>query len=68
MNKSAVEVKQEVEMHLAEKEVIEGLLPSNLVIGPFYINTENVRQGLSKKRKALGRLSIRVYLLCSLFA
>ena len=54
MNKSAVEVKQEVEMHLAEKEVIEGLLPSNIVIGPFCINTENVRQGLSKKRKALG--------------
>ena len=55
MNKSAVEVKQEVEMHLAEKEVIEALLPSNIVIGPFYINTENVRQGLSKKRKALGK-------------
>ena len=28
-------------------------MPSNITIGPFFINTENVRQGLSKKRKAL---------------
>lgn len=41
-------------MHSKEKEIIEGLLPSNIVIGPFWINTENVRQALSKKRKALG--------------
>jgi dynein heavy chain len=52
-NHSAAEVKAEVEMHLKEKEIIEGLLPSNIIIGPFWINTENVRQNLSKKRKAL---------------
>ena len=43
-NHSAAEVKQEVEMHLEEKAVIEEILPSNITIGPFYINTENVRQ------------------------
>ena len=52
-NHSAAEVKQEVEFHLKEKEIIEAVLPSNIVIGPFWVNTENVRQALAKKRKAL---------------
>ena len=54
LNKNATEVKQEVEMQLAEKDVLEALLPSSIIIGPFYVSTESVRQGLSKKRKALG--------------
>ncbi|KAK2152282.1 hypothetical protein LSH36_335g03002 [Paralvinella palmiformis] len=52
-NHSAAEVKQEVESHLKEKEIIEAILPSSIVIGPFWVNTENVRQALAKKRKAL---------------
>ena len=52
-NHSAAEVKAEVEMHLEKKEVLEGLLPNSIVIGPFFINTDNVRQALSKKRKKL---------------
>lgn len=40
-------------MHLEEKEVLEATIPGNIVIGPFWINTESVRQALSKKRKAL---------------
>jgi hypothetical protein len=28
-------------------------IPSSIVIGPFHVLTENVRQALSKKRKAL---------------
>lgn len=50
---TAAEVKKEVEMHLEEKEKLEVIIPSNIIIGPFYINTENTRQALSKKRKAL---------------
>jgi dynein heavy chain len=50
---TAAEVKREVEMHLEEKEKLEATIPSNITIGPFYINTENTRQALSKKRKAL---------------
>ena len=46
-------MKQEVESHLQEKEILESVIPSNIVIGPFWVNTENVRQALSKKRKAL---------------
>ena len=38
---------------MQEKEVLESVIPSNIVIGPFWVNTENVRQALSKKRKAL---------------
>jgi len=41
-------------MHLAEKERLEATMPSSIVVGAFWINTENVRQSLAKKRKALG--------------
>ena len=52
-NHTAQEVKAEVEMHLQEKEIIEATIPSNLIIGPFWVNTDSVRQNLSKKRKNL---------------
>ena len=47
------EVKKEVEQQLAEKERIEKSLPSSIVIGPFVVRVEAVRQALSNKRKAL---------------
>ncbi|XP_030840434.1 dynein heavy chain 1, axonemal isoform X1 [Strongylocentrotus purpuratus] len=50
---SASEVKKEIEMHLDRKEFLENTIPSNIMIGPFFISTENVRQALSKKRKAM---------------
>ncbi|XP_045153350.1 dynein axonemal heavy chain 1 [Echinops telfairi] len=50
---TAEEVRQVVLTHLQEKDVLDTSLPSNLVIGPFFINVENVKQSLSKKRKAL---------------
>ena len=46
-------MKAEVEMHLRMKEIIEQTIPSNIIIGPFWVNTENVRQALAKKRKTL---------------
>ncbi|KAM9758655.1 dynein axonemal heavy chain 1 [Menidia menidia] len=49
----AQEVKTEVEQHLAEREKLEQCLPSSIVIGPFFVRTEAVRQSLIKKRKAL---------------
>jgi len=52
-NPTAVDIKAEVEVHLKNKDIIENTLPSSIVIGPFYVNTEGVRQGLSKKRKAI---------------
>lgn len=50
---SAEEVKAEVEMHLKEKDILEAIVPSSIIIGPFFINTEGTRQALGKKRKAL---------------
>ena len=50
---SAAEVKREIETHLVQKEVLENIIPSSIMIGPFYISTDSVRQNLSKKRKAL---------------
>lgn len=47
------EVKKEVEQHLKEKDRIENSLPSSIVIGPFIVRVEAVRQALSNKRKAL---------------
>ncbi|NXX96308.1 DYH1 protein, partial [Centropus bengalensis] len=49
----AQEVKNIVNMHLAEKENLYNTLPSSIVIGPFHINTEDVKQNLCKKYKAL---------------
>ncbi|MGH0183081.1 UNVERIFIED_CONTAM: hypothetical protein FKN15_013335 [Acipenser sinensis] len=47
------DVKKDVYMHLAEKELLDNTLPSSIIIGPFLVNVDTVRQGLSKKRKAL---------------
>lgn len=50
---TAAQVKAEVDMHLAEKEKLENSIPSSIVVGAFWVSTENVRQTLAKKRKAL---------------
>ncbi len=55
-----MEVKQEIEKHLAEKEILENSIPSMIVIGPFQINTETVRQKLASKRKALANQVIEL--------
>ncbi|XP_048578532.1 dynein axonemal heavy chain 1-like isoform X2 [Nematostella vectensis] len=50
---TAAEVKQEIERHLKDKEVLENTLPSSIVIGPYWVLTESIRKNLAKKRKAL---------------
>ncbi|KAL1791608.1 dynein heavy chain 1, axonemal, partial [Sigmodon hispidus] len=50
---SAEEVQEVVITHLKEKEILDNSLPSSIIIGPFCINVDNVKQSLSKKRKAL---------------
>ncbi|XP_076603478.1 dynein axonemal heavy chain 1 [Chaetodon auriga] len=47
------EVKKEVERHLKDKERLEHSLPSSIIIGPFSVRVEAVRQALSNKCKAL---------------
>ncbi|XP_062056155.1 dynein axonemal heavy chain 1 [Lepus europaeus] len=50
---SAQEVREVVLNHLKEKDILDNCLPSSIVIGPFYINVNNVKKSLSKKLKAL---------------
>lgn len=52
------EVKKEVEQHLKEKEILENSLPPSIVIGPFFVRVEAVRQALSKKRKSLANAMV----------
>ncbi|KAM9362199.1 LOW QUALITY PROTEIN: dynein axonemal heavy chain 1 [Symphorus nematophorus] len=49
------ELKKEVEQHLKDKERLENSLPSSIVIGPFIVRVEPVRQALSNKREALAK-------------
>ncbi|NXR16043.1 DYH1 protein, partial [Semnornis frantzii] len=50
---SAQEVKSIVNLQLSEKENLFNALPSSIVIGPFHVNVEGVKQRLSKKYEAL---------------
>lgn len=50
--KTPADIKADIEALLVEKDVLEGVVPSSIVIGAFLVNTEGVRQSLSKKKKA----------------
>lgn len=52
-NQNAVEIKAEIEKQMEEKDMVEQVIPSSIIIGPFHVNTEPVRQNLIKKCKAL---------------
>ncbi|XP_076846923.1 dynein axonemal heavy chain 1 isoform X2 [Brachyhypopomus gauderio] len=52
-NATPLEVKREVLVHLKEKETLEQMIPSSIVIGPFMVSVEIVRQNLSEKRRSL---------------
>ena len=51
--KTVNQIRAEIDVQLKEKENIEKTLPQNIVIGPFYVNCDTIRQALSKKRKEL---------------
>uniref|UniRef100_A0A3Q3E168 Dynein, axonemal, heavy chain 1 n=1 Tax=Labrus bergylta TaxID=56723 RepID=A0A3Q3E168_9LABR len=46
-------VKREVEQHLKDQELIKYTLPASIVIGPFVVRVEAVRQALANKKKSL---------------
>ncbi|XP_063674391.1 dynein axonemal heavy chain 1-like isoform X3 [Bolinopsis microptera] len=52
---SAYDVKREIEIHQQEKESLEADIPSSIVIGPFWINCDTVRNFLVKKRRELAK-------------
>lgn len=50
---SAQEVMTIVNTYLSEMENLDNSLPSSVIIGPFHVSVEGVKQNLSKKYKAL---------------
>lgn len=42
-----------VSTYLSEKETLDHLLPSSIIIGPFQVRIEHIRHDLSDKHKAL---------------
>ena len=52
---SAYDVKREIEMHQKQKEQLEADIPNSIVIGPFWINCDTVRNFLVKKRRELAK-------------
>lgn len=57
---TALEIKDVVDQQLKQRDDLEDELPSFIIIGPFYIITDTVRQNLSKKRKALANACIEM--------
>lgn len=49
-NHSASEVKDEVNYHLKQGDILEETIPASIVIGPFFVNTDYVKQFLIQKR------------------
>ena len=51
--KSIEEYRNEIQMHLREKDLLEKTIPNSIVIGPYFIFAQKLRDALSNKRKAL---------------
>ncbi|XP_023791251.1 dynein heavy chain 1, axonemal [Cyanistes caeruleus] len=47
------EVMKIVSMYMSEKETLDHILPSSIIIGPFQVMIEHIRHNLSDKHKAL---------------
>ncbi|KTF88877.1 hypothetical protein cypCar_00027703 [Cyprinus carpio] len=65
-NQTVQEVKQEVLEHLREMELLNQSIPSAIIIGPFKVSVEAIRQSLVKKHRALAsavldRLALRLH-------
>ena len=51
--KSIEEYRNEISMHTREKDKLEKNIPVSIIIGPYYIFAQKLREALSNKRKAL---------------
>jgi dynein heavy chain len=51
--KTIEQVRDEVKMHLKEKDLIEKQVPMFITIGPFYVLTSKLREALVSKRRLL---------------
>ncbi|XP_066453022.1 dynein axonemal heavy chain 1 isoform X2 [Eleutherodactylus coqui] len=60
-NPTAPEVRQAAEEHFLEKDRLDNALPNIIVVGPFQIVVEGVKQNLSRKRKALSTALLELF-------
>ncbi len=51
--KSIEEYRNEILMHINEKDKLEKNIPVSIIIGPYYIFAQKLREALSNKRKLL---------------
>lgn len=63
--KSQVQIRAEIDHHLKEKTRVETVIPQNIVIGPFFVNTDLVRLALGRKHKDVAQALLK-YLVDSL--
>lgn len=63
--KSQVQIRAEIDHHLKEKARVESLIPQNIIIGPFFVNTDIVRVALGRKHKDIAQALLK-YLVDSL--
>lgn len=52
-NHPASDIKEEINVHVKQKQLLEVNLPSSVVIGPFFVNVESLKQTLIEKRQML---------------
>ncbi|XP_075039903.1 dynein axonemal heavy chain 1 [Mixophyes fleayi] len=60
-NPSAAEVRRSAEEHLLEKERLDNSLPNSIIVGPFHVSIEGVKQNLSRKRKVLSNALLELF-------
>jgi len=63
--KSQVQIRAEIDHHLKEKIRVESIIPQNIIIGPFFVNTDLVRLALGRKHKDIAQALLK-YLVDSL--
>ncbi len=51
--KSIEEYRNEILIHIHEKDKLEKNIPTSIIIGPYYVFAQKLREALSNKRKAL---------------
>lgn len=49
-NQNAYDLKNEASHQFEEAKILESTLPSSIIIGPFFVNVEPLRNRLAKKR------------------
>lgn len=49
--KTQLQIRSEIDKHLEEKAKVENTIPQNIIIGPFFVNTDLTRLALAKKHK-----------------